>query len=276
MSDAPRPPAEADALPRLSAHALEQLGRCPRKFALLYKARRFWPAAAPTAAEAPGLDARALGVALHTLVQRQALGLPLAASLAEAAEALPALPPLWEAFTASPHAQPDPEARTWTEQPLHLCLPTPAGPLPLEVRYDRLVLRDDGWTILDWKTGHVGARLAGTWQTRLYPFVLAEAGQALTGAPPPPPDRIRLTYWEVATGQGLTLRHDEAQHDATRAALEAVAARVALPFDEAAPDDPAYPREPAHCGQCPFDSLCNGQPLPAPARPPQARPRLTP
>jgi hypothetical protein len=256
---------------------LEQLGRCPRRFALTYKARRFWPAASPAAAEqAPGQDARALGVALHRLVQRQALGLSVAASLADAAAELPTLPKLWAAYAASPHADPAPGAQVWTEQTLHLRLPTAAGPLPLEVRYDRLVKQGDDWTILDWKTGRVGAGLTGAWQTQLYPFVLAEAGHALAGEAPPGVTAIRLTYWEVATGKSLTVRHDAARHEATRAALETIAARVAVPFDEAAPDDPAYPRVPAQCGECPFDSLCNGRPLPAPARPEQARPRLTP
>jgi hypothetical protein len=266
----------AGALPRLSAHALEQLERCPRKFALMYKARRFWPAPPPAAVDASGQEARALGVALHRLVQRHTLGLPVAPALAEASAELPTLALLWEAFAGSRHARTQPDARVWTEQTLHLQLPTEAGPLPLEVRYDRLVLQGDGWTILDWKTGRVGAGLGTTWQTRLYPFVLAEAGHALAGRKAPEPDHVILTYWEVATGKGLTLQHDTRRHEATRGALEALAARVAVPFDEAAADDPAYPREPAHCSRCPFDSLCNGRPLPAPATPPPARPRLVP
>jgi len=268
-------PAAGEGLPRLSAHALEQLERCPRKFALRYKARRFWPATAPAAREA-STEAQALGVTLHRLVQRHALGLPVAATLAEAAQELPALTACWQAFAASPHATPPAAAEVWTEQTLHLRLPTAAGPLPLEVRFDRLVRQGDSWTILDWKTGRVGAHLATTWQTRLYPFVLAEAGAALAGSDAPAPERIALTYWEVAAGQGLTLRHNQVRHAATRDALEAIAARVAAPFDEAAPDDPAYPRDPSHCPHCPYDSLCNGRPLPAPTPPPPARPRLEP
>lgn len=255
--------------PRLSAHSLTQHQLCARKFALAYKAGRFWPAADRHPAPPDGVDPLQLGSAFHQLVQWHHLGLPLDDCLSAWGEALPPLPGLWKAFLASPHASPSPDARIFTEQSLSFFL---AG-VPFSARFDRLVREGDQWTILDWKTGHLTEKkLEGSWQTRLYPFALVEAGRVLNGGEAIAPEQVHMTYWEVAKGRPVTFTHTRERHEATRAELERLAAAVMRDFDPAAADDPRFPRNRKHCSVCAYEALCHprarhadeAQPLPLP------------
>ncbi|HEY9721702.1 MAG TPA: PD-(D/E)XK nuclease family protein [Oscillatoriaceae cyanobacterium] len=254
-------------LPRLSANALTQYSFCERRFALRYKASRYWPAP-EGGPEREGPNPLALGSAFHQLVHQRVLGLDLDGTLALRETELPELGVLWRAFSQSPHAV-GANARLWTEQALHFAI---AG-VPVEVRYDRLAEEDGRWTILDWKTGRVSAKIRGTWQTKLYRYALVEAGEALTGTPIAP-EQVTLVYWEVPKGHAVAFPYDADEHAAIRAELEAIAGRVTAPFDDAPADDANFKRNPDHCGQCPFDAYCNRAPLPLPASAQRTLPRF--
>lgn len=251
----------SDELPRVSAHALAEYERCPRKFALRFKVGRHWPA--PDPADAPkSAAALALGQAFHHLVQAHALGLNVTPVLAAHATDMPTLSGFWQTFVDSSHAAAVPDVSHYTEQTLHFTL----APLPFTVRYDRVERQGDRWTIVDWKTGKVTAKHhQDSWQTRLYLFALAEAGQVLNQGQPIDPAAIRLVYWEAASGKELVVPHDADRQKAWRADLTAIASQLAAPFDEEAPEaDTAFPRRPAHCPECSFDALCNRQPYAKP------------
>lgn len=240
--------------PRISQHSLGDLEDCPRRFALKYKASRYWPGPLPVDSEPEATAAIRTGQLFHRLVQQQALGLDVKGVLAAEAERLPRLGVLWAMYSASPHARPKGEVNT--EAPLHF---TFAG-APFMVRFDRLVKDGDDWEILDWKTGKTTrSTLEKSFQTRLYRFALVQAGAVYDEGRPIAPERVRMTYWDVQRGRPEEFRYDQATYEADRARFEELAATVLQPFDEGLQDDPRFPRtrSRARCERCSFESYCH-------------------
>ncbi|HEY9766271.1 MAG TPA: PD-(D/E)XK nuclease family protein, partial [Chroococcales cyanobacterium] len=171
---------------RLSAHNLREFDRCPRAFALRYKVNRFWPAPDPVPSKR-----MELGQAFHQVVHQKFLGLdPMI-------ENYPDLEALWQKYNFSSYSRSVDNQRVWSEQNLHVTL----DGVGFLARFDRLVRDKEDWTILDWKTGKLDPiKLAGDWQTKLYPFVLAEAGSVLNEGKRVDPSRIKMIYWEGLTG----------------------------------------------------------------------------
>ena len=231
---------------RLSAHNLREFDRCPRAFALRYKANRFWPAHDPVPSKK-----MELGQAFHKAVHQKFLGLdPLI-------ENIPGLEELWQKYNLSAYSRSEENQKSWSEQNLHVTL----DGVDFLARYDRLVRLEENWTILDWKTGKVDApKLAGDWQTKMYPFILAEAGSVLNEGKRIEPSRIRMIYWEGMTGTPFDrFPYDEGKHEILRAEFKEKVRQVSKPFDEENLDDPNFPRKKAHCKDCGFNSLCNRQ-----------------
>ncbi|MEB3197015.1 MAG: PD-(D/E)XK nuclease family protein [Candidatus Sericytochromatia bacterium] len=244
--------------PRLSSAALDALADgCPRYFALRYKLQAYWPARAGQHPQGEDDGAR-LGSVFHRLVQQHACGLPLA-PLLEAWEGLhPGLTQMWARFATSEHFSPPLEAEVWTEQSLHLQV----AEVPFVARYDRIVAHAGRWRILDWKTGHPsGETLRRGWQARLYPFVLTEAAQVLSGGSPIAPESVEMVFWLVDTGEAVVIPHSASRHEATRQRLTALARQACAPFDPRVHDDAAFPRVPSRCPPCAYHTLCNAGPF---------------
>lgn len=240
--------------PRLSQHSLGDYAECPRRFALKYKASRYWPG--PQAADSDPEAAAAIrtGQLFHRMVQQQALGLDVTHVLAAEAERLPRLALLWRMFAASPHARP--KGEIFTEAPLHFAF---AG-APFMVRFDRLVRDGDTWEILDWKTGKTNrSKLEGSFQTKLYRFALVEAGAVYQDRRAIAPEQVRMTYWDVQRSRPEEFPYDRTSFESDRAEFSQLAQAVLRPFDETFSDDPAFPRTPNRlaCERCPFDSYCH-------------------
>lgn len=92
------------------------------------------------------------------------------------------------------------------------------------VRYDLLVTSEHYAKILDWKTyprPQKAQWLEQNWQTRLYPFVLAETSSYR-------PEQIAIVYWffqgdrEASTPQSLTFPYNSRKHEETRQALKQI------------------------------------------------------
>jgi hypothetical protein len=169
---------------RLSQTQLNLLETCPRKFQHIYidqlgatlpleqQARLHW------------------GSRFHLLMQQIDLGLPIAPftsvdlELGQCVEAfLQTVPDLFE---------PQQGVRRQSEHRRTLEF---QGYL-LTVVYDLLVLDQQSAQIIDWKTyprPQQSRWLAQDWQTRLYPFVLAETSAY-------EPEQISMTYWFVQGG----------------------------------------------------------------------------
>lgn len=240
--------------PRISQHSLGDFKACKRRFALKYKASRYWPGPQPADTNPDAMAAIRTGQLFHRMVQQHAMGLDVTSVLAAEGDRLPKLGHLWKLFAASPQARP--KGEVFTEAPLHF---TFEG-APFMVRFDRLVRDGAGWEILDWKTGKATrARLEASYQTKLYRFALVTAGEVYNEGQPITPEHVRMTYWDVQQSCPEEFPYDRASFEADRDLFASLAHDVLRPFDEGLFDDPYFPRTPvrAVCEGCSFNSYCH-------------------
>lgn len=206
---------------RLSQGSLNLLTDCPRKFQhTVLEQTGLYPD--------PAFQERLQwGTQFHQRMQQWELGLPMAGV---GSRPLVASDPLMEQITAFVQCAPDifqktPESCRESEHRRTLAwaassperdgqrmshdLGGPVGDFLLTVIYDLLIAEPTVAKILDWKTYPRPKKaqwLARNWQTRLYPYVLAETSDYS-------PDQIRMTYWfiqapnsaktEGARGEGM-------------------------------------------------------------------------
>jgi hypothetical protein len=188
---------------RLAQGQLELLTTCPRKFQHVILDQIGVPIA-------PESQARmAWGDRFHLLMQQRELGITSHASepLSQCVEALrTAAPELFEPalFRQSEHRR----VLEW-------------GGWSIATVYDLLILNPTQAQIIDWKTypqPQDTRKLAQRWQTRLYPFVLAETTDYA-------PEQIAMTYWFVqpdTAPQRWTLQYSSAQHQQTQQDLNQI------------------------------------------------------
>ena len=241
-------------VPRLSAASLDDLDRCKRRFALRYRANRYWPGPQPGDLDAKATESERTGFLFHRLVQQHAQGLDVQAILEAEGTEIPRLIELWRKFEASPHARL--KEPIFTEAPLHFF----HSGIPFVVRFDRLIRHAQSWEILDWKTGGMTpSKLKTSWQTRLYRFSLAIAGHVYNDGQPIPPESIQITYWDVSRSRPETFGYDNTSFEEDKRLFEAKAVEASRPFDETLGEDPNFPRtsKSATCARCSFDSYCN-------------------
>jgi hypothetical protein len=177
-----------------SQGSLQDFVDCQRRFQLRYLDRIAWPA---VEAEPALENERHLqqGAAFHLMVQQHLVGVPE------------------ERLTAMSLA--DPDLAGWWRNYLHhvpaaveglrvpeavLSAPLAAlGQRRLVAVYDLVVITPEGRAVIfDWKTSRQRpprSWLAQRLQTRVYPYLLALAGQDLTGGEPLAPERIQMVYW---------------------------------------------------------------------------------
>lgn len=141
------------------------------------------------------------------------------------------------------------------------------------VRYDLLLLSPNQAQILDWKTyrrPRQPQQLQQNWQTRLYPFVLAETSSY-------PPEAISLIYWfvEGATAESnpesgeahqcWQFNYSSRQHEATRRDLTHIAAQFQQ-YWAAYQQGQDFPRRGAESGPCDLPScFCHRLESPRPS-----------
>lgn len=189
-----------------SQGSLQDYVDCRRRFQLRYLQRLAWPAVETE----PVLESeqRMLsGQAFHRLVQQHLLGVPgerlsqMAANITSTGEELSR----WWANYLTGAARslgleqlPDPAVQMEVETSLSASL---AG-YRLLAKYDA-ILRLAGesgqkFLIVDWKTSRTRPRrawLAERLQTRLYPWLLVEAGGFLNDGNPIDPAQVEMFYW---------------------------------------------------------------------------------
>lgn len=268
-------PLSGQDLPRISAYSLGVFKECPRKYALRYRQNRYWPA---PEGKVQDVDSRKRGAGgstlergqrFHALVQAHQQGLPIAPILTAMAAEDEAIAPLWEAFLAHPDSKPAGEV--FSEVALHFFVKD----VPVMTRFDRLVRQDDHWIIVDWKTGGSLESLSESWQTKLYPFALAHAGQVLNDGSPIPPESISLRYWVWKGGQVETHGWDYTpeRYAADLTTFEKQAEIVSAPLDHA--NFPGHGPGSRACSRCQFLTLCHPVPLPEPQAPNLPLPRFS-
>ncbi len=183
-----------------SQGSLQDYVDCRRRFQLRYLRRVSWPAIQVE----PALEnERHLqrGAAFHRMIQQHLLGVPaerLSALLSDPAYGED-LRRWWESYLQ--HGQDLLGLRAEAGLRLHpeISLSAQLGGYRLVAKYDLiLLLPEDRAVIFDWKTYRRLPRrawLEARLQTRVYPYLLVEAGAALNQGRPLPPDQLEMIYW---------------------------------------------------------------------------------
>ena len=226
---------------------------CPRRFFLRFLAHIPWPEA-PLGIEQEQAYER--GRRFHRWIERRFLGLPVA----DESDHDPVLKGWWDIYQR--HAPPLPDGRRFVETSLTVPIGRDSKHR-LTGRFDLLVVGDTppAATLFDWKTGEPRPieRLQRAWQTRVYLFLAAEGGAALTPDNPTAfePDRISLTYWYVeASTQPRRIAYDAAAHRRNRVDLEAIVAEIDRQLVD---NDWPLTDNWSECRHCAYQAYCGRQ-----------------
>lgn len=246
---APPPPGESGLPPtfQFSQNNLQDYVDCARRFQLRYFLGQRWPAP-----EIEPMDEYEhyleQGAQFHLLIQRHLLGIP--------AEKLTPRDPLLREWWENYLAHPIPDLPAEFREP-EVQLSALVGEQRLMARFDLLAI-DPGQraVIVDWKTTRRRPNrqtLAERLQSRVYPFVLAEAGAPLFGGPIRP-EHIKLIYWFAGEpGKPEIFGYTAARHHENREFLTGLIARVAVHRETVWPLTDNLD----HCQYCVYRSLCD-------------------
>ncbi|UBF25357.1 PD-(D/E)XK nuclease family protein [Kovacikia minuta CCNUW1] len=241
---------------RLSQGNLNLLATCPRKFQHTYLEQL----AAPNPPEQQ--EKQNQGNRFHLLMQQWQLGLPIAPFIQADGQ-------LQQWFKAFTNAAPKiltlgSGEEVVLSQSEHTRTLEFQGYL-FTVVYDLLLSGQQSAKILDWKTyprPQNSRWLLENWQTRLYPFVLAETSTYL-------PEQISMTYWffqatgeqaTAAAAQSFAIAYNAAKHEQTRQDLSQLLTQLTHWLDQYQAGEPfphlAFGSKP--CETCTFPRRCFG------------------
>lgn len=226
---------------------------CSRRFQLRYVLEQPWPAVESE----PLLERERLadlGRRFHRMAQQHTVGLP-AEQIATSAQD-PELARWWWNYVNVPPRDLPSSARR-AEVTLTAPLPGIAGRRRISAKYD-LVALDPGHraVIVDWKTERkrpTRAQLAARMQTRVYRYVLVEAGATLNGGRPIEPEQVTLVYWFAEfPAEPEVLPYSSTQH------AEDAAYLINLVNEIAARAEAEWPKtdDEKRCRFCAYRSLC--------------------
>jgi hypothetical protein len=235
-----------------SQSSLQDFVDCRRRFQLRYLQRVAWPA---LQAEPARENERHMqrGERFHRLAQQYLLGVPEArlTRMAEADEDKNLLR-WWTNFIDC--IPPDLDGARHVE----VSLAAPLAELRLVAKYDLGLLRPDGSVVIyDWKTSQrrpKRASLLARLQTRVYPYVLVQAGAALSGGSSLDPRQVRMLYWFAEPDQPPELlEYSLARCQEDEQYLRDLVSQVRMlgphEFEMSPSDKP--------CGYCVYRSLCS-------------------
>jgi PD-(D/E)XK nuclease superfamily len=193
---------------RLSQTQLKIFEECPRKFQHSYLELL------ATTTSPEHQEKLAWGSRFHLLMQQRELGLPIASIIQQDPEIGRCVAALIDAapelFASSENSD------QIFRQAEHLRTLIVQDYL-FTVIYDLLIAEPNTAQILDWKTyprPQKSKRIAESWQTRLYLYVLVETSDYS-------PEQVSMTYWFVQLRaeeppQKLTFSYSQAEHDRTK------------------------------------------------------------
>ena len=217
---------------QFSQGSLQDFVDCQRRFQLRYLLEIAWPAV-PAEPYLENEQHLRLGALFHLMAQQQTLGVDAARLTAMAGALYP------ETVLSMPFGQ--------------------AAERRLLAKMDLVVVADDRATIYDWKTSRhrpPRAWLAKRLQTRVYPYLLVQAGAELNGGQPFPPEQVEMVYWFA----GFPDRPERFVYSADQYAEDG--ALLAGLLEQAATlsmSDAPFPLTPdeSKCRFCVYRSLCN-------------------
>lgn len=237
---------------------LQDFIECRRRFQLRHIQRLAWPA---LPAEPALENERHLlqGAAFHRLVQQYLSGLPLEKLSPLAQES--GIRRWWQNFQESAPQLAEyglePGNKEYRLYP-ELTLTGSAAGFRLLAKYDLILVTPQGGAVIfDWKTNRKRpgrAALQERMQTRLYPFLLVQAGASLHGGQPLQPEQVQMVYWFAEYPQEPEhFRYRAAQYEQDQSYLEGLLAAVlALQPDQFSLTDNLQ-----RCRFCVYRSLCD-------------------
>ncbi len=226
---------------RLSQIHLNLLETCPPQF------QRVFIEQLSTPVPPEQQDKISWGSQFHLLMQQQELGLSLLETTAED-----------EQLNQSVEALKKETAYLWQHPDLwhdaeHYRTLTIDNYL-LTAVYDLLILAEHQAQILDWKTypePEKKHKLLKNWQTRLYPYLLAETSHYL-------PEQISMTYWFVKLPQkpkSVTFKYDSQQHQKNHQDLQNLLNKLHQYLEEYEQNNLSFPHHPNCETSCQFASF---------------------
>jgi CRISPR/Cas system-associated exonuclease Cas4 (RecB family) len=240
---------------RFSQHSLQDYVDCARRFQLRYVLGQRWPApqVEPIREQEVFIEQ---GLRFHRLVHRHLIGLPEESLVPSD----PLLAEWWENYLRFPPPE-LPEAVRLPEA----MLGAPLAGHWLTARYDLLAIAPgERAVIVDWKTGRFRPRrqsLAERLQTRVYLYLMVEAGEHLFGGPLQA-EQVSMIYWfaDYPTEPEIFV-YSTAQHEDNRAYLTGLIEDI-LSLDKGLKplaSDEVWPltEEERRCQYCIYRSLCD-------------------
>jgi RecB family exonuclease len=196
---------------------------CPRRFELRYILRQDWPAL-QTEPEIEQEKHMLRGHQFHQLVHQLLIGLP-AGQLSEQIDDED-LQRWWNSFLGASPLDGLPSHRL-----SEYSLSAPFAGFRLLAKYDVLAVEPGKKAVIvDWKTSlHRPGKhtLQERMQTRLYPFLLVEAGARLNGGTPILPEQVEMIYWfPEEPGNPEHFAYSTGQYQEERTALEELIAEI--------------------------------------------------
>ena len=227
---------------QISQAHLQALEICPRKFQYLFLEQ----AALPSVEIGP---AQQQGIQFHRLMQQHELGLEIQPLLADN----PLLQDWFEQFQQFP--PPMVSGARHSEHQRTLVFQDFA----LTAVYDLLIQNADQAQIIDWKSYRRPVKtqqIQSSWQTRLYPFILAETSAYR-------PEQLTMTYWFAqaeSASHTLDLPYSAVLHQQTRIDLLALLSPLQEWLQSPQAPLPQVDFSAGHClssdYRCPFLSPC--------------------
>lgn len=223
---------------------------CPRRFELRYLLNLQWPA--PISEPVQVHENHMLqGHRFHRMVQQHLAGIPAQRLMPGPEE--PDLQRWWQHFLEYNPLEGLPDRR----YPEYLLSTAFAG-FRLVAQYDLIAVEPGRRAvILDWKTQRKKSSLQSQKsriQTRLYPFLLVEAGASLNHGRPFQPDQVELIYWYTEfPDEPQRIRYNQKQYEADRHHLTRLVEVISQQQADGFPLTPHRER----CAFCNYRSLCD-------------------
>jgi RecB family exonuclease len=228
---------------------------CPRRFQLRYILEQPWPAVQSE----PLLEHERyaeLGRRFHQLIERHIAGLPaqtLTASIHD-----PDLARWWRNYLNAPPQSVLGSPVRRAEVALSAPVRAPAGEYRLMARYDLLAIDPpQRAVVVDWKTERKRPsrpQLAARMQTRVYRYVLVEAGQSFNGGDAIEPEHVEMVYWFAEfPAEPEAFAYDAAQHAADGDYFSNLIAEITHRAESVFP----LATDAKHCRFCVYRSLCD-------------------
>lgn len=201
-----------------SQSSLQDYEDCHLRHHLKHTVRLAWPAVVAEPLQRFEDTARR-GADFHHLIHQHFLGIP--APIIERSIRDHDLKRWWEAYLASDYAYGVIDGDCHPE----MTLQTTLDDARVIAKYDLLIVTPEQVTIVDWKTAEkhpARDQLLKRWQTRLYPYIVAEAISDLAGRVVPP-EQIKMVYWFANfPDQPITFDHSAERHAETERQLAAI------------------------------------------------------